>query len=110
MDLRILAESALSGSGISETLKENLPNTDGVTTGNLANILYWVYAIAGIAAVAVIIYGGVKYLTSQGDPAKTKQGSQIIAYAVVGLLVVALAAAITAFASGIIGGSVGGTD
>lgn len=89
---------------VKETVN-NLPNANGVTSGNLTNILFWIYAMGGLVAVAVIVYGGVKYVMSQGDPGKTKQASQIIAYAIIGLGVVVLAGAITAFATGVIGGS-----
>ena len=83
----------------------DLPNSSGVSGGNLTNVLYWIYAMGGIIAVAVIVYAGIKYVMSQGDPGKVKQASQIVAYAVIGLIVVVLAAAITAFATGVIGGS-----
>lgn len=81
----------------------NLPNSDGVSATKLTDILNWIYIAAGIAAVAVIVYAGSKYIMSQGQPDKMKQASQIIAYAVIGLIVVVLAAAITAFVSGQIG-------
>ena len=85
----------------------DLPNSgsSGVTSGNLTNVLYWIYAMGGIIAVAVIVYAGIKYVASQGEPTKTKQASQIIAYALIGLIVVLLAGAITAFVSNIIGGA-----
>lgn len=89
---------------VKETVN-NLPNSGGVTSGNLANVLYWIYAAAGIVAVAVLVYAGIKYLSSQGEPAKTKQASQIIAYAIIGLVIVLLAGAVTAFVSNMIGGS-----
>ena len=91
-------------SEIEETVN-SLPNSGGVTICNLANVLYWVYLMAGIIAVGVIVYAGIKYLMSQGEPAKTKQASQIIAYAIIGLIVVLLAGAITAFVSNMIGGA-----
>lgn len=83
----------------------DLPNNSGVGAANLATVLNWVYVAGGIIAVGVIVYAGIKYILSQGQPDKMKQASQIIAYAVVGLIVVVLAAAITAFVSGLIGGS-----
>jgi len=89
---------------VKETVN-NLPNSGGVTSGNLANVLYWIYAAAGIVAVAVLVYAGIKYLSSQGEPAKTKQASQIIAYAIIGLVIVLLAGAATAFVSNMIGGA-----
>ena len=85
---------------------DNLPNSGtGVTSGNLTNVLYWIYAAGGVICVAVLVYAGIKFLMSQGEPAKTKQASQIIAYAVIGLIVILLAGAITAFISNIIGGA-----
>ncbi len=56
-------------------------------------------------AVIYIIYSATAYLTSQGDPGKIKQASQSIAFAVVGLLIVILAAAITNFVFSAIGGA-----
>lgn len=86
-----------------ETYK--LPNSEGVGEGMLTNVLFWVYGLAGLIAVAVIVYGGIKYTMSQGDPGKMKQASQILAFAIVGLIVVLLAGAITAFLTGMIGGA-----
>lgn len=85
------------------TALDNLPNKNGVTSSNLTTVLYWVFAIGGLVAVGIIVYGGIKYQTSQGDPGKTKQASQILAYAIIGLVVVMLATAITAFVTGAIG-------
>ena len=99
--IRVLADGM---DDIRQTV-DNLPNSGGVTSGNLTNVLYWIYAAAGIIAVAVLVYAGIKYLMSQGEPAKVKQASQIIAYAIIGLIVVLLAGAITAFVSNIIGGA-----
>lgn len=97
--LKIIAD----GMGDIKDTVSKLPNSSGVSGGNLTNVLYWIYAVGGLVAVAVIVYGGVKYVMSQGDPGKTKQASQIIAYAIIGLGVVVLAGAITAFATGVIG-------
>ena len=92
-------------SEIEQTIND-LPNSGtGVTSGNLTNVLYWIYAAGGIIAVAVLVYAGIKFLMSQGEPAKTKQASQIIAYAIIGLIVMLLAGAITAFVSNMIGGA-----
>lgn len=89
--LRILADAKTDVEGKINALPNN------AASGNLNNVLNWVYAVSGVVAVGVIIYGGIKYITSQGDPGKAKQASQIIAYALVGLAVVGLAAAITNF-------------
>lgn len=67
------------------------------TKTQMNNIFSWAYTIAGLVAVVFIIKGGFNYLTSQGDPGKTKTAMQTIIYAVVGLVVVILAALITNF-------------
>ncbi|MBP5674907.1 hypothetical protein J6W91_01090 [Candidatus Saccharibacteria bacterium] len=66
----------------------------------VVDVLNWVYAFAGLVAVGFIVYGAVNYAMTQGDPGKIKQASQTIAFAVVGLVIVLLAAAITTFIAG----------
>ena len=70
----------------------------------VANVLYTVYTIAGIGAVVVMIIGGIFYMISQGDSAKTVRAKHTIMYALIGLLIVILAFAITAFIINRIGG------
>jgi len=59
-----------------------------------------VFWVAGIIAVGVIIFGGVRYSISQGDPGKVKKAKDTIMYAVIGLVVTLLAFAIVAFVVG----------
>jgi hypothetical protein len=53
--------------------------------------------IVGIAAVIMIIIGGLKYVTSVGDTTSINSAKNTILYAVVGLIVVALAQIIARF-------------
>lgn len=71
------------------------PTTVGA--GNVENILFTVYFWAGIIAVLIIIIGGIRYATSNGDSAQVKSAKNTILYAVVGLVVIIMAAAITQF-------------
>jgi hypothetical protein len=48
-------------------------------------------AIAGITAVIMLIIAGSKYVTSSGNPERTNQAKDTILYAVIGLVLVALA-------------------
>ncbi|MEO5627557.1 MAG: hypothetical protein ABIQ89_01575 [Candidatus Saccharimonadales bacterium] len=52
---------------------------------------------AGIAAVAYIIYGGIQYITSQGEPDRTKAAKDIITNAIIGLIIVIVATAAVSF-------------
>jgi hypothetical protein len=53
--------------------------------------------VVGVVAVVVIIIGGILYVTSTGDPGKTKRAKDTILYAVIGLVVAIMAYAIVAF-------------
>lgn len=70
---------------------------DTGTDIQITTILNWVYAIAGIVAVAFIVFGAVKYTTSQGEPGKVKEASQAITFAVIGLIIILLATVLTNF-------------
>lgn len=58
------------------------------------NILSW---IIGIVAVFMIIIGGFKFITSSGDSSGVQSARNTIIYALVGLVVAALAQAIVNF-------------
>ena len=47
--------------------------------------------IVGIVAVIMIIYGGFKYITSGGDSGNITSAKNTIIYAIIGLVIVALA-------------------
>jgi amino acid transporter len=53
--------------------------------------------LMGFVAVGMVVFGGVRYAISQGDPAKVKNAKDTIMYAVVGLIVTILAYAIVNF-------------
>lgn len=59
----------------------------------------WVITIAGIVSVAFLVYGGILYITSTGDPSKIKKAKDVIKYSLIGLAIVALATTITAVIS-----------
>ena len=89
---------------VAEDWVDNIPKSEGF---KLDVVLNWIYAVIGLVTVIYIIYSAITYLTSQGDPGKIKQASQSIAFAVVGLIVVLLAAVITNFVFSAIGGAQG---
>lgn len=75
------------------------------TKDNISGAFAWAYSVAGIVAVIFIIKGALDYLLSSGDPAKTRKATQSIIYAVVGLVIVLLAALITTFVINSTGGA-----
>lgn len=58
------------------------------------NIFSWV---VGVAAVIMIIIGGLKYITSSGDSNNITSAKNTILYAIIGLIIVALAQFIVKF-------------
>lgn len=65
--------------------------------GIIADIINVFTVIIGIAAVIMIIIGGFHYITSGGSDEKVKKAKNTILYAIIGLVVVALAQIIVKF-------------
>lgn len=63
-------------------------NTGGVdaktVAKNITNVLFW---LVGVAAVVVIIYSGINFITASGDPSKITRAKTMLTYAIVGLVV-----------------------
>lgn len=57
----------------------------------IINILRGVIGAAGLIAVVAIIIGAINYTTSSGDASKLKKAKDTIIYALVGLIIAALA-------------------
>lgn len=56
--------------------------------------------IGTFAAIGFIIYGGVLYMTSQGEPDKAAGAQKTLLNAVVGLIITIIATAVVAFIGG----------
>lgn len=82
-----------------QTLGQNLPHVkaDSTTLGNVLNVIY---ALAGALAVIFIIISGIRYTLSAGDASKVAQAKSGIFAAIVGLVIVVFAYAITNFVIG----------
>lgn len=65
----------------------------------IKNTIEWAIGIAGLVAAVFVVYGGIAYITSAGDPSKLQKAKQTIIYALIGLAIVGLAEIITAFVS-----------
>lgn len=68
----------------------------------LTNVLNTAYFWAGVIAVIVIVIAGFMYTTSQSDPGRVARAKNAILYAIVGLVIVLGAFAITNFVLGAI--------
>jgi hypothetical protein len=73
-------------------------NDTGNSVSNILKLIINVFSlIVGFVAVIMIIIGGVKYITSGGDSGNISGAKNTIVYAIVGLIIVALAQVIVHF-------------
>ena len=98
----VLSTASLSGSvsaqvskGIdtattSEMKGKSIDGDDGLIK-TVVNVLLWA---VGILSVIMIIFRGLRYITSAGDASKTKSAQSTLTYSVVGLIVAIMAYAI----------------
>lgn len=101
-----LATPMFAGTVHAQALKEAQKGADstGKPSGSVEglaksviNILSW---IVGVASVIMIVIGGMKYVTSNGDSGGIASAKNTIIYAVVGLVIAIFAQAIVRFVIG----------
>lgn len=80
---------AAGASGTPSTNIENPLETDDFTQ-LLGNFLEWLLGIVGSIALLMLIYGGVVYMSSNGDPQKAETGKRIVMWTLGGLMIVLL--------------------
>lgn len=66
----------------------------------IKNVINAILVVLGMAAVIMIIIGGIRYTTSNGDASSVKGAKDTILYAVVGLVIAILSYAIVNFVLG----------
>ena len=71
-------------------------------------IINWALAIAFIAAVIMLIYGGFKYITSAGNTTSAGEGKTAIINALVGIVIIVLSYIIVQIVYRFVSGSTGG--
>jgi hypothetical protein len=77
--------------------------TDNIPPIGLA-VLDMLLILAGLVSVVFVIYGGVKYVISQGEPDQTRSAQHTIINALVGGVIAMLGAAIVTFIGNRLGG------
>ncbi len=71
----------------------------------MTNIVNTLLLVLGMIAVIMIVIGGIRYTTSNGDAQQTKSAKDTIMYAIVGLAVAVMAYAIVNFVLARLGGN-----
>ena len=95
-------DQACQGIQLSDQAQSNscdsTKTTNDITVSNVLRIaLNGFSLVVGVIAVIMVIVGGLKYITSSGDSSNVTSAKNTILYALVGLVVVALAQVIVRF-------------
>ena len=95
----VMAVTCPQGSvrGSADTLAECNVQEDNSLIPTVQQIINVVLGLLGLVAVAMIIMGGVQYMTSSGDTTKVTKAKNTILYGIVGLVIALLAFAIVNF-------------
>ncbi|MET1033148.1 MAG: Mbov_0395 family pilin-like conjugal transfer protein [Candidatus Saccharimonadales bacterium] len=94
-----IQENLKCGTTLSTTASSGC-NVDGGTdkvNSLITQIVNIFSLVVGIVSVIMIIYGGFRYVTSGGDSSNVSNAKNTIIYAIIGLVVVALAQFIVQF-------------
>lgn len=95
---------------IDSTIKNNITNT--ATKGGLLQwkfeevvwaVINAVVSLLGLIFLVLIIYGGFKYMLSEGDATKKGDALKIIKYATIGLMIVVFSVLIMRYVFGALG-------
>ncbi len=90
----VLADECPEGSQSKVCAASNPNDEIGAILGTITNVLFF---IIGALAVIMIIYSGIRYTTSAGNPAGVTAAKNSLIYSVVGLVVAILAYAIVKY-------------
>lgn len=76
----------------------NCASSECIDPGQMVeNLIQWFIGFVGIVAAAFVVVGAIGYISSSGDPSKLTKAKNTIIYALIGLIIVALAEIITSF-------------
>lgn len=80
------------------------PTVTNASSSTLSKVMNTVYILAGMVAVLIIVIAGIMFVTSNGDSNRVSTAKQAILAALIGLVFIIFAFAITQFVIGRIGG------
>jgi hypothetical protein len=95
-----VSDNPSSGTGSCSTNGESVADKVNRILKRIVNFLS---ALIGVVAVIMIIFGGFRYITSGGSDTSVASAKNTILYAIIGLIIVALAQLIVRFVVKLIG-------
>ena len=86
------------------------PPTAGLSTKSFAEMVLGIVNVAlgfvTVIALAVIIYGGFRWMTAGGNEESVGEAKKILTAGIIGLVVILIAWVLITFASSLVGGAV----
>lgn len=89
-----------AGSGEDCDSNATLSNSTGGLEALARNVVNIFSIVIGAVAIIMLLYGGFRYITSGGDSGRVGNAKNTLLYAIIGLVVVALAQLIVNFVLG----------
>lgn len=83
------------GSALTDAAKKANYNTDSTLPSLLGNILFLALSLLGAIFIIMMVYGGYEWMTAGGNEQKVDKAGEIIRQAIIGLIVVVGAYAIS---------------
>jgi len=65
--------------------------------GTILTLINYVLVLVGVLALAYLVYGGFLYITSRGDDTQVEAAKHTLTYAIIGIVVIGIAAALVNF-------------
>jgi len=91
----------VTGTGSCGTSAKNVDTSNGQGINDILKLVINIFSlIVGFVAVIMIIFGGIRYITSGGESSNISGAKNTIVYAIVGLVIVALAQVLVHFVIG----------
>ena len=78
-----------SGAGAVPTL--------GCIFGIITNIIYWLLLLSGSGTIFMIVFAGIRFITSDGDQKKVEQARKTFIFAIIGIVLIFLSFFILTF-------------
>jgi hypothetical protein len=94
---KLLAYSFSGNSGISDTASGAGISTAPTIESIIGTIISSALGLLGVAFLILTIYGGIMWMTAEGDEAKVEKARKIITDGAIGLIVILAAYAISFF-------------
>ncbi|PIS41799.1 MAG: hypothetical protein COT25_01170 [Candidatus Kerfeldbacteria bacterium CG08_land_8_20_14_0_20_42_7] len=71
-----------------DIIKNSLPLSDKDAKTTVMDFVRYGLSLVGLIAVVMIIYGGIRYMTSRGNPDAIKNAREILKWSIIGLIVI----------------------